>query len=232
MTGRPACTACWARRPPRSVSSGGCTVSSRSRWARSPTWPRSSSTTAACWPCSRSARPPFRRPQRRAISEAWRAGRLAVLGVHSATDACHGWEDYGRLLGARFDGHPWTQDFDVEVVDRSHPSTAHLGPTWPWRDEIYLFAGLRPDARVLLRLADGQAGPLGARGAHPRLRVPPGLVPSRGGRAQLLQRARALPGRLGDPGLPPSPRRAAWPGSSGRTEPVGPASRGAGGGTV
>jgi len=99
---------------------------------------------------------PFTAAQRAAVSDAWRAGRLGVLGVHSATDACHTWDDYGRVLGARFDGHPWTQDFVLEVVDAGHPATAHLGPTWPWHDEVYLFADLRVDARVLLRLAEGQ----------------------------------------------------------------------------
>jgi len=108
---------------------------------------------------------PFTDPQRTAISAAWRAGRLAVLGVHSATDACHTWDDYGRVLGARFDGHPWTQDFDVDVVDPAHPATAHLGPTLAWHDEVYLFTGLRPDARVLLRLAEGQVD-MGVPGAR------------------------------------------------------------------
>ena len=99
---------------------------------------------------------PFSPAQRRAVEEAWGAGRLRVLAVHSATDACHGWPAYGDLVGARFDGHPWTQPFQVEVADRDHPSTAHLDATWAWRDEVYLFRALRPDARVLLRLAPGQ----------------------------------------------------------------------------
>jgi uncharacterized protein len=99
---------------------------------------------------------PFSPAQQAALLDAWRAGALALLGVHSATDACHTWPEYGSLMGARFDGHPWTQPFTIDVVDRSHPATAHLGPTWPWHDEIYLFRSLRPEARVLLRLADGQ----------------------------------------------------------------------------
>jgi len=113
---------------------------------------------------------PFSAAHRAAVSEAWRAGRLGVLGVHSATDACHTWDDYGRVLGARFDGHPWTQDFDVDVVDAAHPATAHLGPRWAWHDEVYLFADLRPDARVLLALADGQVD----------LSVPGGRTPACG----------------------------------------------------
>ena len=99
---------------------------------------------------------PWSPEQRRAITEGVRAGRLGILAVHAATDSCVGWDDYGALVGARFDGHPWTETFDVEVVDASHPSTRHLGDTWRWHDEVYLFRDLRPDARVLLRVAEGQ----------------------------------------------------------------------------
>jgi len=99
---------------------------------------------------------PWSAPQRAAIVDGVRGGRLGVLGVHAATDACGGWEEYGSLLGARFDGHPWTTTFDIDVVDRSHPATDHLGPRWRWHDEVYLFRALRPDARVLLAVADGQ----------------------------------------------------------------------------
>jgi type 1 glutamine amidotransferase len=99
---------------------------------------------------------PFTGAQRQAVSEAWRSGDLAVLGVHSATDACHDWDDYGRLLGARFDGHPYTQSFEISVEDGDHPATAHLGATWSWYDEVYLFAHFVPDARVLLRVGEGQ----------------------------------------------------------------------------
>jgi type 1 glutamine amidotransferase len=98
---------------------------------------------------------PWSDAQRTAILEAVREGRLSVLGVHSATDACRGWEDYTSLV-ARFDGHPWTQEFEVEIADRSHPATAHLSAPWRWHDEVYLFRDLRPDAHVLLRVAHGQ----------------------------------------------------------------------------
>ncbi|HXW34161.1 MAG TPA: ThuA domain-containing protein, partial [Acidimicrobiales bacterium] len=96
---------------------------------------------------------PWSREQREAIVDGVRSGRMGVLGVHAATDSCHGWEEYGTLLGARFDGHPWTQDFKVEVTDTSHPATKHLEPTFTWHDEVYLFRDLRPDAEVLLRAA-------------------------------------------------------------------------------
>ena len=94
---------------------------------------------------------PWSDRQRAAIAARVRAGSLAVLAIHSATDSCYGWPDYGRIVGARFDGHPWTQTVDVEVVERDHPATRHLGQTWRWHDEVYQFRDLRPDARVLLR---------------------------------------------------------------------------------
>ncbi|MDE3085674.1 MAG: ThuA domain-containing protein [Acidobacteriota bacterium] len=98
---------------------------------------------------------PWSPAQRAAVAEGVRAGRLGILGVHSATDACRDWDDYGSLLGARFDGHPWTAEFTVEVTGPAHPATGHLASSFTWHDEVYLFAGMRPDATVLLRVAEG-----------------------------------------------------------------------------
>jgi type 1 glutamine amidotransferase len=105
---------------------------------------------------------PWSPAQKEAIHTSWQQGNLRILGVHSATDANHQWPEYGAMLGARFDGHPWTQDFVIDVIDDTHPATAHLAATspsqsqWQWKDEVYLFADLRPDAHVLLRLAPDQ----------------------------------------------------------------------------
>jgi len=99
---------------------------------------------------------PWNTGQRAALLDGVRAGRLAVVAIHSATDSCYGWDEYGQLVGARFDGHPWTQEVLLDVVDGGHPATAHLGRTWRWRDEVYQFRDLRPDARVLLRVPEPQ----------------------------------------------------------------------------
>ena len=99
---------------------------------------------------------PWNAPQREAITARLRAGSLALVAIHSATDACYGWTEYGSLVGARFDGHPWTQTVDVEVVDHDHPATAHLDAQWRWHDEVYQFRDLRPDARVLLRVPEAE----------------------------------------------------------------------------
>jgi type 1 glutamine amidotransferase len=113
---------------------------------------------------------PWSSEQQREVHQAWAAGELRLLGVHSATDASHAWPEYGAMLGARFDGHPWTQDFAIDVVDGGHAATAHLGERWAWHDEVYLFRDLRPDAHVLLQLADDQVD----------LSVPEGRVPECG----------------------------------------------------
>jgi len=109
---------------------------------------------------------PWSADQRVTILDRVRAGTLAILSIHSATDSCYGWDDYGRLVGARFDGHPWTQTFTAEVLDASHPACAHLGSEWRWHDEVYQFRDLRADAQVLLRVRDGELD-LSASGARP-----------------------------------------------------------------
>jgi type 1 glutamine amidotransferase len=115
---------------------------------------------------------PWSDEQRHMILDQLRAGDLAVLAIHSATDSCYGWADYGRVVGARFDGHPWTQQVDLEVVESDHPATRHLGASWRWRDEVYQFRDLRPDARILLRVPESQLD-LDATGAkHPSFGFP------------------------------------------------------------
>ncbi len=107
---------------------------------------------------------PWSDDQRAALLAAVRAGSTSVVAVHSATDSCYGWDDYVRLVGARFDGHPWTKRCTLEVTDPAHPAVAHLGPAWPWHDEIYRFRELRPDARVLLRAREDELDPQAAAG--------------------------------------------------------------------
>ena len=101
---------------------------------------------------------PWSTDQRSALLDGVRTGRTSVVAVHSATDACYGWDDYRLLVGARFDGHPWTQRVTLDVLDPGHPAVAHLGPTWEWHDEVYLFRELRPDARVLLAARSAELG--------------------------------------------------------------------------
>jgi len=97
---------------------------------------------------------PWSATQRDALLTGVRAGRTAVVAIHAATDACYGWDEYRDLVGARFDGHPWTQTFTLDVLEPDHPALRHLGSTWVWHDEVYQFRDLRPDARILLRVQE------------------------------------------------------------------------------
>jgi type 1 glutamine amidotransferase len=81
------------------------------------------------------------------------SGGGGFIGVHSATDTLYEWPDYGRLVGAYFLEHPWTQQAVVAVEEPSHPATAGLGTQFSIREEFYTFRdNPRPRVQVLLRL--------------------------------------------------------------------------------
>jgi type 1 glutamine amidotransferase len=75
------------------------------------------------------------------------------MGAHSATDTLYEWADYGRLVGAYFKEHPWTETGTVIVEDASHPATTGIGDRFAIQEEFYTFRqNPRPNVRVLLRL--------------------------------------------------------------------------------
>jgi type 1 glutamine amidotransferase len=87
------------------------------------------------------------------------------LGVHSATDTLYGWPEYGRLVGAYLEEHPWIQPATVVVEDSSHPASAGLGDRFTIREEFYTFReNPRPRVQVLLRL---DAASVGSEGDYP-----------------------------------------------------------------
>jgi hypothetical protein len=116
---------------------------------------------------------PWTTDQRAALLDQVRSGTSSVLAIHSATDSCHGWPEYRGLVGARFAGHPWTRTVTLDVHRPDHPALAHLGPTWSWHDEVYLFSELRPDAEVLLTVRPDELGP------EEHRRAPGAPVPAR-----------------------------------------------------
>jgi type 1 glutamine amidotransferase len=99
--------------------------------------------------------------QQAALLNFVREGR-GFVGVHSASDTLYGWPEYGRLLGAYFREHPWTQQADVVVEDQSHPSTSGLGGRFSIREEFYTFSdNPRGRVQVLLRLDPPSVGTTG-----------------------------------------------------------------------
>jgi len=107
---------------------------------------------------------PFTDAQKAAILSFVDAGG-GFMGAHSATDTLYDWADYGRLVGAYFKEHPWTQEATVTVEGGSHPATRDLGASFRLMDEFYTFRdNPRSRVQVLLSLS---AASVGATGDYP-----------------------------------------------------------------
>jgi type 1 glutamine amidotransferase len=76
------------------------------------------------------------------------------VAAHIALTAFDSWPEFGDLLGARYDGHPWnTATGTVINEDPVFPATKHFAPTFSINDEFYQAKDLsRTSVRVLLRL--------------------------------------------------------------------------------
>jgi type 1 glutamine amidotransferase len=92
------------------------------------------------------------------------------VGIHGATDTEYEWEWYNRLVGAYFASHPDNpnvRDAVLQIVDSSHPATAHLPVRWEWADEWYNFSDMNESVNVLITIDtdsyEGSAHP----GNHP-----------------------------------------------------------------
>ncbi|KAJ9474837.1 ThuA domain-containing protein [Pseudozyma hubeiensis] len=59
------------------------------------------------------------------------------LGVHEACDALYQHHWYGRLVGAYFNYHPQITHATLNVINQTHPATAHLKESWRVYDEMY-----------------------------------------------------------------------------------------------
>jgi type 1 glutamine amidotransferase len=95
---------------------------------------------------------PLSADQKAAITSFVSDGR-GFMGAHSATDTLYEWADYGRLVGAYFKEHPWTETATVIVEDAAHPAAAGIGDRFAIQEEFYTFReNPRPNVRVLLRL--------------------------------------------------------------------------------
>jgi len=87
--------------------------------------------------------------QKAALQQYVRSGG-GVVGIHSACAMMRNWPWYWQLIGGTFDYHPKLQPFTIHVVDRKHPSTAHLGATWEWTDEFYFLKEMPAGLHILL----------------------------------------------------------------------------------
>lgn len=80
-----------------------------------------------------------------------------VVGVHAATDCFYDWAEFGEMLGAYFDGHPWGsgETVRVKVDDPGHALCAAFKARGFFvKDEMYQFKAPydRAKLRVLLSI--------------------------------------------------------------------------------
>ena len=64
------------------------------------------------------------------------------VGIHSATDCCQEWPDFGKMINGYFDGHPWGAgtmvSVKVEPGEEEHPLVAMFeGKNVEFKEEIY-----------------------------------------------------------------------------------------------
>jgi type 1 glutamine amidotransferase len=76
------------------------------------------------------------------------------VAAHTATTAFADWPEFGELIGARYDGHPWNTVYGSVInEDPSFPATKHFPPVLAFTDEFYQAQEYSRDKiRVLLRL--------------------------------------------------------------------------------
>jgi len=85
-------------------------------------------------------------PRQKAF-ESYIRGGGGFAGIHAAADTAYEWPFYGALVGAYFKGHPAIQPAEIDVEDRTHPSTRMLPDRWKRTDEWYTFRD-NPRGRV------------------------------------------------------------------------------------
>jgi uncharacterized protein len=93
-------------------------------------------------------------PQQRTELAEWVRGGKGFVASHTALTAFDSWPEFGELLGARYDDHPWnTASGTIINEDPSFPATRHFPATFPLTDEFYQPKDFSRDKlRVLLRL--------------------------------------------------------------------------------
>ena len=71
------------------------------------------------------------------------------VALHSASGTEREWRWFARLLGGAFSRHAPLQKFGVLILDRTHPSVAHLPERWETEDECYYLVRMNVNMQVL-----------------------------------------------------------------------------------
>jgi uncharacterized protein (TIGR03437 family) len=103
--------------------------------------------------------------QKQALLDFVRGGK-GFAGVHSATDTLYSWPEYGEMIGAYFDGHPWVHEAGIDIEDPKHPIVAHLGTSFRMVEEFYQFRSFSRDRVRVLMTLDSRSIDLNAPGVN------------------------------------------------------------------
>ncbi len=98
----------------------------------------------------------------------WIQAGGGFVGIHAATDTEYEWPWYNELVGGYFADHPpGVHEANIEVLDREHISTQHLGRNFKATDEWYNFKKMYPKVIPILNLDENsyQGGKMGK--VHP-----------------------------------------------------------------
>lgn len=82
-----------------------------------------------------------------------------IIGGHSGIDANYKWPEFGEMMGAYFDNHPWGQfNAPIIVEDSNFPAMRQFPKTFTIFDEIYQPSKefSREKVRVLARLDENK----------------------------------------------------------------------------
>jgi type 1 glutamine amidotransferase len=94
-------------------------------------------------------------PVQQAAFERYIEAGGGYMGIHAAADTEYDWPWYNKLVGGYFASHPNQSNVrkaTVDVLDKNHPSTAHLPDRWERTDEWYNYRSLYSDLHVLANL--------------------------------------------------------------------------------
>ena len=93
----------------------------------------------------------FDTEEQKKVFQAYIRGGGGFVGIHSACGSERQWPWFWANLGGKFIRHAKRQSFEIKVIDKEHPSTAHLDDIWQWEDdECYFVDEMNPDIHILL----------------------------------------------------------------------------------
>ena len=89
------------------------------------------------------------------------------VAAHTGNNIFFDWDEFGEMIGGRFDDHPW-ELFDAPVIveDPAFPGMAAFGPRFTINDEIYQFKNFSRDRVHVLARLDASKLDLGNKRVH------------------------------------------------------------------